>query len=92
MQSIIIKKMLCFSYNPDWSSEKSTSHRTETVGVYLTNSVWSAMKYGAKSWEAQKTNRPVGEYIYMGQDLYFFSFILLLLFFSIVSKWYEAFS
>lgn len=67
--------MLCFSYNPDWSSERSTSHRTETVGVYLTNSVWSAMKYGAKSWEAQKTNRPVGEYIYMGQDLYFFYFI-----------------
>lgn len=88
MQSIIIKKMLCFSYNPDWSSEKSTSHRTETVGVYLTNSVWSAMKYGAKSWEAQKTNRPVGEYIYMGQHLYLFYFILLLLFFSIVSKWY----
>lgn len=46
------------------------------------------MKYGAKSWEAQKTNRPVGEYIYMGQDLYLFYFILLLLFFSIVSKWY----
>lgn len=33
--------MLCFSYNPDWSSEKSTSHRTETVGVYLINSLIS---------------------------------------------------